>query len=330
MAPEEVPLLGLPPQQLRVFQIFFPYAFESYVNVIQRQTRFVQYTRAEAAIAMIRSKSVWLRKTMWMNDYREIAHGWELLQRTFQESAAGKNFKETMERAFPGIVQEIAANFDPWVKRYHLDTYVACVSEHDAAEDMMGRLSMWRAYGGRTGVAVVLKSAPFVAISHALGSYSSPVAYFNKEKIEAHFAKIAAGIAADMDFVKAQPRATIINTMHEAFRFGMICCKHPGFAEEREWRVIYNPERDTIPADQRPMQRRIEIINGTPQPVYSLPLKKLADGYDLEIGSILDRVIIGPSEFPGALLEAFWDELEKAGVPEPRKKVVVSDIPLRL
>ena len=100
---------------------------------------------------------------------------------------------------------------------------------------------MWRAYGGSSGVVIVLKSTPFTTASDALGAYSSPVAYFSKEDAGVHFDKIATAIEGDMDFVRSQQRHEIAALIHEAFRFGIICCKHPGFAEEREWRIVYNP-----------------------------------------------------------------------------------------
>lgn len=322
--------LPLTPDQLRAFTIFFPHAAARYQAVIEKRTRFVQYTRAENLLAMLRSRSVWLRKTSVMNDYSEISHGWEVSQQAFEHSDGGKRFRKSLDDAHPGIVKKIAENFDPWISNYQLNTYVASVSEHDASEDKLGRLSMWRAYGGRSGVAIVLKPDLFLASSTSLGAISSPVAYFDKSMVEQHFDIIASNISANSSFVKGLPPEQIIQTIHEALRFGMICCKHPGFAEEREWRVVYNPDRDIRAIDNRPIQRRVETIGGTPQPVYAVPLKKLDDGYDLEIASILDRIIVGPSEFPSAIIEALQIELENLGVPDARKKVVFSDIPLRL
>lgn len=319
----------LTPDQLRIMQLFFPHTAATYMRVVQSKTRFVQYTRAESALMMLRSKSVWLRKAQWMNDYREIDHGWELILATYRDSDAGKRFRAALDAAFPGITKEITGNFDPWVHEYLLNTFVACVSEHDDAEDVNGRLSMWRAYGGTSGVALVLKPDPFLGSTAALGAYSSPVAYSSKADVEAHFAKIADNVLSDLAFVQTLPRPSIVTTIHEAFRYGMICCKHPGFAEEREWRIVYNPQRDNMLADKRAIKKRVEVINGTPQPVYAIPLKKLDDGYDLTLPAILDRIIIGPARFAGALLEAFREELEAAGVDDPKSKVILSDIPLR-
>jgi hypothetical protein len=40
-------------------------------------------------------------------------------------------------------------------------------------------------------------------------------------------------------------------------------------------------------------------------------------------------IIIGPTKYPQAMWAAFRDLLMEARVPEPEKKIVVSDIPLR-
>jgi len=49
----------------------------------------------------------------------------------------------------------------------------------------------------------------------------------------------------------------------------------------------------------------------------------------LALPDLLNRIIIGPCEFPQVILTAFHRLLDDAGVPDPGKKIVVSDIPLR-
>ena len=313
--------------QLQLFSIFFPHALGAYQRLLSKKTpaRFVQYTRAESAIKLIRSKRVWMRKAQWMNDYREIDHGWEGLLKAYRDTPAGKRFKAALDAAHDGVSKEITDNFDPWVQEYRLNTFVTSISEHEDDEDENGRLSMWRAYGGNSGVALVVKAAPFMTVSDELGAYSSPVAYFSEKQIEEHMNLVASSIEKSHAFLKQTPKSDIIRNVHEAFRYGMICCKHPGFAEEREWRIVYNAQRDT----KKVITPTVEFVNGIAQPVYSIPLKAIPGYANLEIGEILDRVIIGPTQYPGALLEAFWAELEAAGVPNAHTKVIVSQIPLR-
>ena len=103
--------------------------------------------------------------------------------------------------------------------------------------------------------------------------------------------------------------------------------KHPGFHEEKEWRVIHSPT-------QEPSERVLchtEVIGGVPQPVYKIPLRNFPDeGLEgVEVPELLDRIIIGPTEYPWAVYQAFKQVLTAAGVPDAGKKIIVSDIPLR-
>ncbi len=107
----------------------------------------------------------------------------------------------------------------------------------------------------------------------------------------------------------------------------VVSIKHPGFEEEKEWRVVYWPKL----APSSYVSQEIASIGGSPQLIHKIPLKKIPDkGLNvIEIDQVLDRIIIGPTTFPDALREALIYELEKVGVGEAGNRVVVSDIPLR-
>lgn len=47
------------------------------------------------------------------------------------------------------------------------------------------------------------------------------------------------------------------------------------------------------------------------------------------LNNLLKKIIVGPTENPWVLYEAFVEELERAGVEDAPNKVVVSDIPIR-
>ena len=206
-------------------------------------------------------------------------------------------------------------------------TYLTCISEHDADEDRIGQLSMWRAYGGRAGVAVVLNGGVFLRPSHALKAYSSPVAYLWEEEFVAAFAAIVDRIEKEIEFVRAQGKQLVLNSVFAMLRSAMMCTKHPGFREEREWRIIYSPRFDK---SQRIIPDVVSI-NGVPQPVQKIPLKNVPEEglYGVEIPELVERVIIGPTNFPLEIREATITLLKEKGVVDAKSKVVVSTIPLR-
>ncbi|HKG82894.1 MAG TPA: hypothetical protein VKB16_07020, partial [Beijerinckiaceae bacterium] len=45
--------------------------------------------------------------------------------------------------------------------------------------------------------------------------------------------------------------------------------------------------------------------------------------------NLIDRVIVGPTQHPVPIFTALVDQLRAAEVPEPERKVFVSEIPLR-
>ena len=163
-------ILSLSEDQLRVFNIFHPYALRKIWNAVNKNLRFVHYTTADTGIKIIRSKEVWMRKSSCMNDFSEIQHGLDCLKFAYERN---KNESEKLfDSMFPNFSAKLEQLFNQWIPDFEYNTYVACVSEHNTpegkSEDVLGKLSMWRAYGGRAGVAIVMNGASFHAPTDAL------------------------------------------------------------------------------------------------------------------------------------------------------------------
>jgi hypothetical protein len=315
--------------QIRLAAVFFPEAVKQRIDLMQTGGRFVHYTRAENAVKIIRNKKMWMRKPQWTNDYSEVEHGFRSLRSMFHEGEGGKRFRGALEVVVPNWVDKVIKPFDQWIENYRRDSYVACVSRHESRDDVSGRLHMWRAYCPQgDGVALVIKSAPFTAISDVLGAYSFPVSYRDEKQVDDYFAEIAANVERESDFIRNYPEPARVEwLLHELFRFEMLCTKHGSFFDEQEWRILYSPGRDQ--RDTKYMSKSVEIISGSPQPVFSIPLEPLPD-YDISIPTILDRVIVGPTKFPTAVVESMVHELDVAGMKDASQKVFYSQIPLRL
>lgn len=312
---------------LRKFMIFHPLAFEKYLEMKKPGACFVHYSSAEAAFHIIKSKRMRLRNAAVMNDFMEIEHGLNCLARSWK-GTSGDRLKATIDDMFPGTADEVAKLFDSWAPHFRENTYITCLSEHDPKkEDGLGRLSMWRAYGGAAGVAVVLNPKVFLSVSEALPAFTSPVAYLSEEAFEAEFNRVTDNIIATREFLMVEGKQAFVGMLFHAFRTAVLCTKHPGFAEEREWRVIYAPTF----ASSDLIERSVELIRGVPQIVYSIPFKDYPDKdfVGAELPTLIDRVIIGPTQFPEQLRQATIVLLEGADVPDAAKRVVCSSIPLR-
>ena len=110
-------------------------------------------------------------------------------------------------------------------------------------------------------------------------------------------------------------------------RFTVLSTKHPGFSEEKEWLVIYNPPSLSSEA----IEQHVECVNGHLQRINAIPLEALGDEgeLDLSITNILRHVIVGPSELPYTIVHAVLDTFSEAGFENPVRIVSISDIPLR-
>lgn len=186
---------------------------------------------------------------------------------------------------------------------------------------------MWRAYGGDTNVAFVFNNAPFVSESTALNAFTSPVLYEDVPGFKVEFLSMVEGLEREKSFLKSLPPSTICDSLKTAFHFAVLSTKHPGFAEEREWRVIYSPT--IYPSDK--IELSIETIQGVPQKVYKLPLKNYpAEGFvGATLRELLVEIIIGPTDNPWPIYEALCTMLERHDIEDPWSKVRISDIPLR-
>lgn len=307
-------------------RILFPYMAQRTRDVIAAGGRFVYYTTADTAASILRNRQVWMRSTTAMNDYMEVEHGFECLNAAYK-AEPGQIFNRALDTCFPGLAAELLDFFNAWLPGIRQETYMLCVSEHLSEEDQHGRLSMWRAYGGQAGVALVLNGSVMFRESDALGAYSSPVAYLTPGAFAADFARIAEAIAAEADYIRTLDRETVKTHAFNMLRFAVLCTKHPGFHEEREWRVVASPAM--YPSQL--LSSSVEVVRGIPQTVLKIDLQNYPDQdlIGLALPELLNRIIIGPCEFPLVVLKAFRQLLAAAEVPEPESKIFVSDIPLR-
>lgn len=217
-----------------------------------------------------------------------------------------------------------------WSHRFPACTYLACVSEHQKAEDHHGRLSMWRAYGGQTSVALVMNYEPFLSPSDVLRAYFSPVLYADQKRFNQELGRVDGNLKTHRDALARMTREELKSRIFNVFYYAALCTKHPGFHEEREWRVTHSTE--IFPSAH--LVRSLETFRGVPQVVYKIPLKDI-DGENGDrfrgatIPHLLERVIIGPSDAGPVLRDAFIGLLASAGVPDPASRVVSSGIPLR-
>lgn len=304
-------------------QIFQPGLIEKLMAIVNEQKRFVYYTSADTAMKVLRNKELWFRNATVMNDFSEISYGLDLIRAVFSGSE-GERFREAVEGIFPGTIKEADELLAGWEHDWQFETYIACVSIHNPDEDQRGRLSMWRAYGD---TALVLNNTPMTVVTDLLAVYSIPVLYFSEEGLIKYLSEITDAILLNKLYLQGLGQPTLVTYIHNMlFRFA-IASKHPGFEEEKELRLFYRPTVRESPG----MTEDIVVLGGVPQKIYKLRLANEPENglHGADIPSLLNRIIIGPTEFPYVSHRAFVDVLEGLGVEDAASKVVLSDIPLR-
>lgn len=306
---------------------FMPYAAKQKQNLLAEHGRLVHYTTAENAIKIIRSKNLWMRNARGMSDFSEIEYGYNQLSVYFGDATRRNRFIAALDRCALNAGQDAVAQFGQRWQGIRYNTYVCCLSKHSNNEDDHGRLSMWRAFGRATaGIAMVLKPPePHSALP--LRVFLHPVAYFGQEEIRDEMDSVIDNIEGNYTALKDLSRDDLIAWVEAMFRMAVASLKHPGFREEQEWRLIHLP--GLFPSCH--MRASTEIVGGVPQLVHAIPLKNQPDAQisGIELPDLIDRIIIGPSQYAVPIYESLTKELTDAGVENAASKVVISGIPLR-
>lgn len=310
--------------------LVMPHAMARVQEVREKGTKFAHYTSAFAALQIIEKNTVWMRNAVVMNDFSEVQHGQGCLKASWHDESIGGRLRALLDRLQPGLGQMVAEEFDKRVHDREVQSYLISISEHgDGAldEDKYGRLSMWRAYGGNTNVAFVFNNKPFLASSTALNAFTSPVFYCDEARFKAQFLEMVEGLESNFDFLQQVGLNQLVLSLGWAFHFAALSTKHPGFAEEREWRIIHSPTM--LPSNKIGFD--IETVEGVPQRVYKLKLQNHPEeGFvGATLPELLEEIIIGPTQSPWPIYDAIATKLEEQGVQDAWNKVRNSNIPLR-
>ena len=292
----------------------------------RRGDRFAHYTSADAAVKMISGRRVWMRRANAMNDFSELEYGAARLEK----ARAGRSWTAVcaaLDAAHPGVAELVTAELPGMIDEARSATFLTALSQHPAEEDDLGRLSMWRAYGGDAGVCLVLNPGVLLRPSRALQVFNHPVSYHDDAAFQGMLQLVAGSMLGEIALLRRMRAEELAAFTLSALRDAVLCTKHPGFAEEREWRLIHSPK--VAASDRVPCE--VLTIGGRPQPVHHVPLRDIPEEglVGLEPHDLVERIIIGPTADPEPTREGLVETLRAAGVTDAEGRVAVSAIPLR-
>lgn len=312
-----------------LFAVLSPDLMEEARKLKDGESQLVHYTTAENAMQILRTKTFWLRNVRCMNDYSEVQHGIGLLLKVFSgpDNDRINRLYAALDQVAPGAAKAAVELFNTWMPRLPDITFIGCLSQADKSETT-GRLSMWRAYSApSSGVALIMDKTPFVAQTDKLKAYSLPVAYLTDDQFVAGIDRCLDALQGVLPSLVGLNPVTVQNTVFWWLLCMAVGLKHPAFEEEREWRIIYIPEM----GESEAIVESVESIRGLPQIVQKIPLID-APEFGLHGASpdkLLERVIIGPTEFPLVLMDSFASLLKSVGIENAEDKITLSLIPLR-
>jgi hypothetical protein len=235
------------------------------------------YTDAAGLQGILTSERLWATQTRFLNDSKEIAYGAELATRALAgyDVAGRKPATARFVRGLGDPARRIIQNFLDKT----LDVFITCFcSDGDL-------LSQWRAYAGRDSAggyalgfrppgepAAWAQSAPD---DHDLALRR--VLYDHAEQMSTCHDLINRLVELlDVDPYDISRQTAFANHLVDGIVELATWCKHPAFAEEREWRIVYL--RST---DARPIPVRHRASRGLLVPYVELALpKKVGEHYD--------------------------------------------------
>lgn len=262
-----------------------------------------------------------------MNDYREIDYGIQLLNKTVYGSDYRRERIQHLAARLDwgeNVLDSMMSDLNKNEQRFITNTYLACVSEHRPRERGKGRLSMWRAYGRKTGVAFVLKPTAIFQRLEPLPLRLTPVEYLTQTQFTEGFDWMLDNIETYLDALKRYEPAKVLEYFVNMLMISLFSIKNPGFNEEREWRFVYHESSSSH------LHHDIVVVDGIPQVIYKLPLSSpSAPQTGVPLEEALEEIIIGPSQYAEVIELAFVRMLEELGIPNAAERVSKSNIPLR-
>lgn len=307
--------------------LLFQYFRERQEELKGKGKLFAHYTTAESAMKILDDQTVMLRNARLMNDFSEVDYGQTILGKAWRTDDLGQNFTTFLNSIEDGLGGRLEDVFNELVPHQNYETYIFSMIEHSSEDKEFGKLSMWRAYGGDSGVALVFNPELLLDEHPNLYAFNLPVLYVGADEIYKLISSVLQNLKRNQEKVKEVDRKHLITAIAVFLHYLTLSTKHPGFSEEKEWRVIYCPTFNK----SKQIEEREKVFRGIPQTAHFLKLEKSdEEGWsDLRLSKILKNLIIGPTQYPQQLSLSFVKKLSSLGVDAPGSIISTSNIPLR-
>jgi hypothetical protein len=293
------------------------------------QPLLAHYTSIQVMESILKNSEVWFSNPLFMNDLQEMKFGLSEGTRFFSnieplKKAGGNEVRaEILQRSYFHYFNHFDLN-------EAFDTYIFCLAEHDP-QDNDGLLSMWRGYGQHgNGAAIVFDPSKITFVPTSPLIFSK-VSYVGDDE---RIAQVQSNLTSWVELTArlALPDDKLHLAAYAAFSLvkGLaLVTKHSGFSEEKEWRVVYNPGRDTTGALKPFLNYHIGSRGVEPKLKYPVGHIANVSAPDLALERLIERIILGPSLSSPLALRSVQRMLDSIEKPHYKPLLRTSTIPLR-
>lgn len=229
--------------------------------------RLWHYTSAAGLVGIVGpgKEKLFATNTAFLNDRQELAYGVDLVLGTLQEIDTS-GLQQGSRDFLAGLTAEDCAVVRRWLGE-NLTLFVTCFCEES---DL---LSQWRAYGEagvQGGYAIGLGNdrgpaqAWVQSVGHGLDLRR--VIYDEVRQVDLTLGLLRSLLAL-LDANPGGNQSAFARGLVDGLREIASWCKHPAFAEEKEWRVVYARMEDNTPFDLK-----FRAGHGVVIPYVELPL----------------------------------------------------------
>ena len=196
------------------------------------------YTGAPGVRGILNTDRIWASGAQHMNDWMEVVYGYNIMMTTLREVVGSSSLPQHAQTIFAEVLRVMEQPDSPFV-----DAYFAAFCEKG------NLLSQWRAYAGTQGFA--LEMDPLVINGELTLTTKALARNLRLAKVEYDPVKQKKGFRSLLDeliaTIEDQQGDSVkhVNTLVDFVRVVLsswaATVKHPGFQEEQEWRVIFQP-----------------------------------------------------------------------------------------
>jgi Protein of unknown function (DUF2971) len=302
-----------------------------------RPLYLAHYTSLAVLEKIMKNEEIWFSHPYFMNDLQEMRFGIVEGTKIFYELSRGSDFIEAC--GTPQRAERLASYFGGYFAGFDLkhatEIYVFCLSSHDEDPkypgDTDGLLSMWRGYGANGNGAALVFKTDYLRAREGSPLLAGKVLYASdnerKQWLKNMFSRGLSIMKASS--ISDDELPIVAGVLFSIMKIFALLSKHKGFQEEKEWRIIYLPDRDNLKLLASQISYHIGPRGIEPKLKYKLEPLKLDSPETWTFHSILHEVILGPSFSSPLASGAVCKMLTAIGKSEFIEKLRVSGIPLR-